>query len=274
MQIYFPTNIKLLRNRKKRTQDEVAGSVGLKRSTYSAYELGTIEPNLETLIRISKFFKISIDKLIMMDLNSISEMYLTELERGYDTDITGKRLRVLATTVDSNDEENIELVPIKASAGYTAGYADPAFIQVLPTFKLPFLNSNRKYRAFQISGDSMPPVNHDSYVTGEYVENWENVKNGAPYIVVTKDEGVVFKMVYNKLDENQTFTLCSTNPAYSPYDVHISDVLEIWKFVNYMSTDLDVLDTNDRNLTKALQNLQKDILNMQQKIEKIDTNKE
>lgn len=267
--IYFSKNIQLLRKRKKRSQEEMAGALGLKRSTLSAYELGTVEPSLETLTRFSRFFKITIDKLITLDLGSISEFYLSELEKGFDIEITGKKLRILATTVDREDNDNVELVPVKAKAGYTAGYADPEFIRVLPTFHLPFLSKSKKYRSFQISGDSMPPVADGSYVTGEYVQNWESIKNGQPYIIVTRDEGVVFKIVYNKIQETQTLTLCSTNPLYSPYDVHITDILEVWKFVNYMSENLEVQQDDGKDLTKALQNLQKDILQMQQKIENL-----
>lgn len=267
--IFFSKNIQLLRKRKKRSQEEMAGAIGLKRSTLSAYELGTVEPNLETLVKFSRFFKVTIDKLVSIDLSTLSEFYLSELEKGFDTDITGKKLRVLATTIDRDNNDNVELVPLRAKAGYTAGYADPEYIRVLPTFQLPFLNKNRKYRSFQISGDSMPPVADGSYVTGEYVQNWESVKNGQPYIIVTKDDGVVFKIVYNKMEESQVFTLCSTNPLYSPYDVHISDILEVWKFVHFMSESMEVQENAEKGLTVALQNLQKDIMHMQQKIENI-----
>ncbi len=265
--IYFSKNIQLLRKRKKRSQEEMAGVLGLKRSTLSAYELGTVEPSLETLTRFSRFFKITMDKLVTLDLASISEFYLSDLEKGFDTDITGKKLRILATTIDSENNDNVELVPMKAKAGYTAGYADPEYIRVLPTFQLPFLSKSKKYRAFQISGDSMPPVADGSYVTGEYVQNWESIKNGQPYIIVTRDEGVVFKIIYNKIVETQTLTLCSTNPMYAPYDVHITEIIEVWKFVNYLSENLEIQEDSEKDLTKALQNLQKDILHMQKKIE-------
>lgn len=236
--LYFSQNIQLLRKRKRRSQQELAVALGIKRSTLSAYEVGAAEPNLDTLVRFSRFFKVSIDKLLMLDLTSISEFYLSELEKGFDTDITGKRLRILATTVDRDNHDNIEVVPLKAKAGYTAGYADPEYIRVLPTFQLPFLSKNKKYRTFQISGDSMPPVDHGAWVTGEYVENWQLIQNGKPYIVVTKDDGIVFKILYNKIEESQSLMLCSTNPEYAPYEVHLGDVLEVWRFVNYINEEL------------------------------------
>lgn len=257
--MFFSSNLQLLRKRKKRSQEDIAGAVGVKRSTLSAYEIGTAEPSLETLVRISRFFRVSLDKLVMLDLGALSEMLLTEMENGYDTDITGKRLRVLATTVDQHNEENIEIVPLKAKAGYTGGFADPEFIKVLPTFQLPFLNKNKKYRTFQISGDSMPPVAEGSWVTGEYVQNWRMVRNGYPHIIITKDEGVVFKILYNKIDERQVFELCSTNPTYRPYEIPVGDVLEIWSFVNYISSELPEPNLSRDDLNSVVMDLQREV---------------
>ena len=98
----------------------------------------------------------------------------------------------------------------------------------------------------------MPPVSEGSYVIGEYVENWRNMKSGYPYIVVTQSEGIVFKVVYNRLDDNQSFQLCSTNPFYEPYEVHANDIVEIWKFVNYISFDMPVSPFEESELTKAI----------------------
>src|SRR5665648_762449 len=80
------------------------------------------------------------------------------LESGFDVFVKGSKLRVLTTTVDSTNTENIELVPEKAKAGYMRGFADPEFVRELPVFQLPFLSPERKYRTFQISGDSMSPI--------------------------------------------------------------------------------------------------------------------
>ncbi|HRH38411.1 MAG TPA: hypothetical protein PK760_08705, partial [Flavobacteriales bacterium] len=70
-------------------------------------------------------------------------------------------------------------------------------------------------------------------------------------------------------EESQCLTLCSTNPLYEPYDVHIIEIIEVWKFVNYLSENLEAPQDSEKDLTKALQNLQKDIQHMQQKIENI-----
>jgi phage repressor protein C with HTH and peptisase S24 domain len=237
----------------------MAGKLDVTRSSLSGYENGTAEPNFTALVRISNFFKVSLDKLLKTDLSQLSEAQLEEIEKGYDIDLSGNRLRVLATTVNADDIENIELVPEKARAGYMAGYSDPDFIKVLPTFNLPFLSRDKKYRTFTINGDSMPPVASGSFVTGEYVQNWNTLKSGYPYILVTKDDGIVFKIVYNKIKENKSLQLVSTNPLYEPYEVDIRDVLEVWKFVNFISSELPDPKLEKDDLSSVVMNLQKEI---------------
>jgi len=260
--MHFGRNIQLLRKRKKISQEDLAKELEIKRSSLSGYELGNTEPNFETLLKFSDFFKVSIDKLLKLDLNTVSEVYLSQLEQGVDIDITGGKLRVLATTVDRQNEENIELVNVKAKAGYTAGYGDPDFIKVLPTFQLPFLDRNRKYRTFQISGDSMPPVSDRSWVTGEFIQNWKTIKDGYPYLIVTESDGVVFKVVYKQFDKNQSLLLCSTNPTYKPYEINVNEVVEVWKFVNYISAEIpepnlsrDQLSNNMLDINKELREI-------------------
>jgi transcriptional regulator with XRE-family HTH domain len=231
----------------------------VKRSSYSGYENGTAEPSFELLVRMSEYFKVSIDKLLRDDLGALSDSQMGVLERGGDIDLSGRRLRVLATTVDREDRENVELVPEKAKAGYALGYADPEYISILPTFQMPFLARDRKYRTFQISGDSMPPVADGSWVTGEYVQNWQTVRDGQPYIVVTKDDGIVFKVAYNQLKEKGTLLLCSTNPLYAPYEVQVTNVLEIWKFVHFISAELPEPNMSRDELARSVVELRKEV---------------
>ena len=146
--MYFSSNIKLLRKHRGRTQDDVAFALGMKRSTYSGYENEIAEPGLDALVSFSKYFGIAIDTLVKIDLSTMTESQLSQLERGYDVHLKGSNLRVLATTINQDNNENIELVTEKAKAGYTSGFADPEYIKILPTFSMPFLSRERKYRTF------------------------------------------------------------------------------------------------------------------------------
>jgi transcriptional regulator with XRE-family HTH domain len=236
--MYFTSNIKFLRKRRGRTQDDVAVALNLKRSTLSGYENGVAQPGIDTLVSFSGYFNMSIDTLLKIDMTRLSESQLGELERGYDAYVKGSNLRVLTTTVNSENRENIELVAEKAKAGYTTGYADPEYIGELPVFSLPFLSDKRKYRTFQLKGDSMLPIPDRSWVTGEFLQDWRNILTGKAYIVFTLNDGIVFKILENNISKDGKLVLFSLNPLYEPYEVHINEVKEIWKFVNYISSEL------------------------------------
>lgn len=264
--MYFSSNIKLLRNRKGRTQDEVANALGMKRSTLSGYENNVAQPNMDALVTFSKYFGIAIDTLIKTDLEKLSESQFTELEGGFDIYIKGSKLRVLATTVNSENEENIEIVSEKAKAGYATGYSDTEYLKVLPVFQLPFLSKDRKYRTFQISGDSMLPIPDKSYVTAEFVQNWEYLKKGEACIIVTVEDGVVFKLLGNKISEGKKVTLHSLNSFYKPFEIDIKDIKEIWKFVNYISSVLPESLPAEHELYKTVANLQGDIKDIKNRL--------
>lgn len=252
-------NLKLLRKRLKKSQEEVAQELNLTRSSYSGYENGVAQPNLESLVAFSEYYKVPIDDLVKKDFESFSDAEWERIDKGLYADVKGQKLRVLASVVDQNEEELIEMISLKASAGYTSGYADPDYLKVLPTFHLPFLSKNKKYRSFPIKGDSMPPVVEGSYVVAEYIQNWMTIRSGTPCIVITKDEGIVFKVVHNLLDTSQSFQLCSTNTFYKPYIVHANNIIEMWKFVNYISPELPEVRMDDNDLSKSIQELQKEI---------------
>jgi transcriptional regulator with XRE-family HTH domain len=257
--MYFTSNIKLLRKRKERTQDEVALALEMKRSTYSGYENNVAQPDLNMLIRLSRYYGVSIDTLVRVDLEKLSESQLSELLRGNDIYIKGSGLRVLATTVNLENEENIEVVNERAKAGYATGYADPEFLKTLPVFQLPFLSRNKKYRAFQIKGDSMLPIPEGSWVTGEFIQDWSAIITGHAYVVFTIDDGIVFKIAENQLESKGVITLYSLNPFYEPFDVPVSGIKEVWKFVNYISSEIPdpVLPKDD--LIKTVVSLKQDV---------------
>lgn len=252
-------NLKFLRKRSGKSQEEVANDLSIKRTTLSGYENGSAEPNAENLIRLSDYYNLKVDELLRQDLTLRSEEGWISNEAHARIDINGSSLRVIATTVNSENQENIELVPLKARAGYTSGYADPDYIRVLPTFQLPFLSADKKYRTFPIIGDSMPPVSDGSWVTGEYLQNWNFIKERKPYIVVTKNDGIVFKILYNQLEESGSFLLCSTNPAYEPYELPISEILEVWKFTHYISAELPEPNLERHELSNTVMQLQRDV---------------
>ena len=237
--MFFAENLKYLRTRKRVSQTDLANDLKITRTTLAGYEK-KVQPPFKVLIRIAEYFHVSIDALVRYDLSKLSEFQLSQIEKGFDVDITGSQLRLLTVSVDKHNNENIEMVPVKAQAGYTTSYGDIDFISSLPRFQLPFLDAKKTYRCFQIQGDSMLPITEGSWVTCSYIQDWGSIKNGTPCVIVTRDEGIVFKIVYNKIESKQQLQLVSSNRIYKPYEIQIKDVAEIWKFETFNGFELNL----------------------------------
>ncbi|MBN1416671.1 MAG: LexA family transcriptional regulator [Bacteroidales bacterium] len=264
--MFFSSNIKFLRKRRGRTQDDVAFALKMKRSTLSGYENEVSQPTLQALIAFSKYYGIAIDTLVKVNLTTISESQLSQVERGGDVYLKGSNIRVLATTVNSDNAENIELVSEKAKAGYATGFADPEFIGELPVFQLPFLSKQKKYRTFQLTGDSMLPIPPRSWVTGEFVQDWNTIISGHGYIILTLDEGIVFKIAENLIEKEHKLSLYSLNPLYEPFDIQVNEIKEVWKFVNYISAEIPDPVLPQEDLFKTVNILKKDINNLKRQL--------
>ena len=257
--MYFDSNIKFLRRRRNRTQDEVAEQLQMKRSTLSGYENRVAQPGMEILLLFSDYYRIAVDTLLKVDLSSLSETQLRQLEHGEDVFLRGGNLRVLASTVNRENEENIELVPVRAQAGYTNSFADPEYISELQVFQLPFLSGNKKYRTFQLQGDSMLPIPEKAWVTGEYVVDWLTLKTGEACVVLTINDGIVFKIIENRIEKEGILVLFSLNPLYEPYEIHVNEIREIWKFVHFISHELPEPIIPQNQLVRTVAGLKQDL---------------
>lgn len=258
---FIASNMKFLRKAKQWTQNDLAEELHIKRSLIGAYEESRARPTYEVLYDLSKLFKYSIDELITKDLRQTQKVSLFTDEQ-LNPDVSGKNLRVLAITVDEHQRENIEMIPAKASAGYLSGYADPGYIQELNKFRLPFLPSGT-YRAFEIKGDSMLPVLPGSVIVGEYVSNWRAIKDGHTYIILSKHDGIVFKRVFNQIEESGTLILRSDNTSYPAYPIKTEEVLEVWKAVLHISY-LNKGDISYQNILQMMQQLKKEVEELKQ----------
>ncbi|MGV8094922.1 MAG: XRE family transcriptional regulator [Mangrovibacterium sp.] len=257
--IFFAGNIKFLRERKKMTQEALAAKLGVTRAKLAAIEAGnTKSPQPEDYLNFSEFFKISIDTLLKIDLSTLGELKIRELESGNDVYIRGENLRVLAISVDRSNNENVEYVPIKAKAGYMAGYHDPEFIASLPKYSIPNLPPQGTFRIFPSTGDSMLPVPENSDIITQYVEDWTAIKPDTPCIVILKgQQDFVFKMV--TVNAGGMILLKSLNPAYEPYFVGANDVLEIWRFYAYTSREMPEARSEMATVLRAIRDLEEKI---------------
>jgi transcriptional regulator with XRE-family HTH domain len=247
-------NIKFLRKREGLTQAAFAEELGIKRSLLGAYEEGRARPNLTVQLAITKRFGLSLDQLVQVDLERFGLPDPKERPAG----VQAGNIRVLSIAVDAKDREHIMLVGEKARAGYTAGYADPEFVADLPRLQLPFLPAGT-YRAFEIAGDSMLPVQPGSIVVGEYVTDWSDLEDGQTYILLTASDGVVYKRVFNQIPEKGNLVLQSDNPAYPPYDLPAGELLEAWEAKLSIGRISRKPDERVDDMMQMLSKLQKDV---------------
>ncbi|MBT8257360.1 MAG: LexA family transcriptional regulator [Bacteroidia bacterium] len=219
-------NIKHLRSLKGFSQEQFAEELGWTRSVVGSYEEGRSEPSIERLIDLSDYFNIPIDILVKNDLRLAKDTSFIEI---------GNKRVLFPITVDEDNEELIEIIPAKASAGYLQGYDDPEYIEQLQKIKLPFLPTGT-HRAFPIKGDSMLPVKDGAFVVAKYVDSIQNIKEGRTYIVLTKNDGLVYKRLYKRTDDENYLELHSDNKLYQPYAIHASEILELWEFTCCINT--------------------------------------
>lgn len=243
-------NLKYLRKLRGWTQEEFANKLGIKRSLIGAYEEERADPRIDILEIVGDIFKLSLDELLLKDLNNTSGNYLA------------KRRQMKMMSAERNV---IHFVPVKAAAGYLAGYADTEFIDELNTFTLPML-SGGNYRAFEIIGDSMLPTPSGSIIVGEKTESLEDIKNNMPYIVVSRNEGIVYKRVVKNNKVKNKLTLVSDNPQYQPYQVNADDVVELWQAQSVISKVTQQQRWDVNSLANLVNNLQDQVSTLKKKM--------
>jgi transcriptional regulator with XRE-family HTH domain len=211
-QSYAGQNLKYLRKLRGLTQEEFAQKLQIKRSLLGAYEEERAEPRIDVMESVADWFKITLDDLLRRDLSDVKGNYLAKR----------RQQKLIA------ENNLIHFVPVKAAAGYLAGYADDEFIDELNTFTLPMLGAGQ-YRAFEIVGDSMLPTPSGSVIVGQKTDGVEDVRSNSPYVVVSRNEGIVYKRIVKNNKAKNKLTMVSDNPAYQPYYMNAEDILELWQ---------------------------------------------
>ncbi len=242
-------NLKYLRKLRGWTQEEFANKLHIKRSLLGAYEEERAEPRIEVLESVCDMFKLTLDEILRKDLSDNKANYLAK-----------RRSMKLGA-----GKAEIQFVPVKAAAGYLAGYADPEFIDELNTFTLPMLTGGN-YRAFEIIGDSMLPTPSGSVIVGEKVDNLEEVKNNAACIVVSRNEGIVYKRIQKSNKQKNKLTLVSDNPIFHPYTVNAEEVIEMWQAQVVISRTSSQNRWDMNQLATVVSDLQQQVSSLKKKI--------
>ena len=192
------------------TQAALAEKLGVTRASLGAYEEGRAMPSYQFLLELADMAGTSVDDLI----------------RG------STRIKVARTA----SPDTIPLVPVRAAAGYQKGFPDAEYVKELPHLALPFLGKGN-FRAFEISGDRMLPLASGTIVIGEKLERLSDLRDGKTYVLVTRNEGIVYKRVFNYIRDRGVLSLVSDNKRYKPYSIDPMEIHEAWAAKAYVSLE-------------------------------------
>jgi len=135
----------------------------------------------------------------------------------------------------------VRVVGIRAQAGYLSGYADPEYMDSLPT--IPVSNDFARggnYLAFDIKGDSMDDgtkrsICHSDTVIAKELQrhHWSNKLHlNKVFIIVHPTDGIVCKQVIAHNTETGEIICHSYNPMYEDYPLFMKDIYQLF----YMKT--------------------------------------
>jgi hypothetical protein len=141
------------------------------------------------------------------------------------------------TEVEIPQKTTNKLTPlVKANTvkEYLANCQKVDYLRSLPTISLPFIQSERS-RAFEM-GNDFPLQN--SIAVGNGISDWSEVKDGKFYILLTTQQGVIYRRVYNQVKIKGALLLSSDNPTIPSFEISIKDVVEIWEVNSFISQQL------------------------------------
>lgn len=274
MSEFLKTNLIFLRTQKGQTQSETASALGLSRSTYANYENGDNAPKSDKLTNIVRFFGVTLDELLNVDLRqgNLNEIGAEAKNANFSNpkgnvtgNLTGKNRQFLqlsddhiepglvsepaivyesfqapkVVTVDSSGRENISYVSVKARAGYLLGFGDPAYIEKLPAFTVPGY-THGTYRLFEVDGHSMFPTLQAS---DRVITRWagiSEVRDDRVYVIVTKNDGVLIKRIINRYQEGKIIAKSDNNHGgeFPALVLDLSEISEIWYVVERWTRQL------------------------------------
>ena len=212
MDIYISQNIRHLRKSVPGlSQKKLADLLDVTDSAVSGWEKGTSFPATKVLVKLARYFAVTVDDLLTKDLTKTERK---EKESAFKPDY--KPL---------GPSHNM-LVPASAYAGYALEWSQETpesahFIEV------PGITGEA--RTFEVDGDSMEPVLYDGdFLSCKPVEKAINIKNGYLYCIVSKSTGPQIK--YVQLGRT-SLKMIPANRGYQTYEIDLDDVMEVWEGV-------------------------------------------
>lgn len=110
----FGDRLKELRKSKKLTQVQVSEMIGVQQGTYSRWENGTLEPNLEAVVKLAKLFDTTTDYLLGKTIYSTLDVIphpITRIDMKKLKELNKTELNDLKFAIVMNGIKNYSTLP-------------------------------------------------------------------------------------------------------------------------------------------------------------------
>ncbi|WP_196887001.1 helix-turn-helix domain-containing protein [Aureivirga sp. CE67] len=240
---YFGKNIKKIRGVKNLSQQAFADLFDLKRGTLGAYEEGRSEPKIETLLKITKHFQITLEDILTR------EMKVNELLQFKDDLLFQSKI---------SWEENFTSIPCITKSqlkNYPSYFGKAHYIKDLPTITIPS-NSSKEMRALVISSLEMNNYGQGfspkDIVIGEEMSVENILKKEGEFLgfVVLEDE-ILFR---NILVQEEKVMLRAFHPSVDDVEIEKDQILEVWKVIHAFYHKLPEIQSPFENKLSILEN--------------------
>lgn len=228
----LPENLKYYRKLNGITQKELANALSTNNTNISNWEKGVSKPDIETLIRISKYFEISIDELLFKAKRregkargQIPAYPQPGITFEHERQTSVPQLSPFSLGSDSRmDRQQVPLYDLEA----TAGLVPLLTRQHEPIDHISIPDLPRCDGAVYVRGDSMYPLlKSGDIVLYRQVSNPNCVIWGEMYLVsflYNEEEYISVKYVKKAEGKPGQVQLVSYNPHHAPIEIEISSI--------------------------------------------------
>jgi transcriptional regulator with XRE-family HTH domain len=247
----FSERIKQYRKEKGLTQKELADIIGVKHTALSNWETNIAKPDIDTIIKLSNYFGISIDNLVLgVESNKIiAQNIIQEQQADYN--------------LAPDNKSYIPITDINAAAG--SGWFNGDNITTIDKICLPNnLLRGGTYLAVRIKGDSMSPTLQDGgFLIIRLLDRteWAHMPNEHVYVVSDREGKTFAKRLKNRYQKG-FYVLMSDNPdkaSYPNFNFQLEDINSIWHAEWYLSARMPNIHDQYYSRLQRLEDIIEDI---------------
>lgn len=237
----FATRLKELRTEAKLTQQDLADTIKVSKSTISMYENGKRLPEYETLEAIADYFNVDMDYLTgKSDYEDLHSHAMKMTIRKRDGTVLPYRREKISAIIEKAfsdlykypdiEEPDLKLTPatdyvnIPVFGAIACGEPIEAFNEVLDYTTIPasWLKGGQEYFCLTAAGDSMEPLISEGDIA--VIRKQPDCENGQICAVFVNGYDATLKKVYKT---GRIITLQPVNPAREPQSFEIGGDTDI-----------------------------------------------